>query len=70
MAVDRRWSARFKEDDDQVDRILSQGKRPTISTVTLPGCEGFRNTVAVSTRSLMASAASESPAFKPFNKAS
>ncbi len=36
MAVDRRWSGRFKEDDDLVDRILSQdtgGAVPPVAVV-------------------------------------
>jgi hypothetical protein len=39
--------------------LLRAFKRPTISTVTPPGWEGFKNTATVSTRSLIASAASE-----------
>lgn len=35
MAVDRRWSGRFKEDDDLVDRILSQDTRDVVPTVPL-----------------------------------
>lgn len=35
MAVDHRWSGRFKEDDDLVDRILSQNTRDVVPTVPL-----------------------------------
>src|SRR5258708_10558063 len=45
-------------------------RRPAISIVTPPGREGSRKTVTVSTRPLIASAASESPALIPLDKAS
>src|SRR5712675_1789353 len=43
-------------------------RRPVISIVTPPGREGSRKTVTVSTRPLIASAASESPALIPFGQ--
>src|ERR1700733_14849725 len=45
-------------------------RRPTISIITPPGREASRKTVTVSTRPLIASVASESPALIPLDKAS
>ena len=47
MAVDRRWSGRFKEDDDLVDRILSQDTEDVIPTVPAAAPAPVQSTAAI-----------------------